>query len=110
MDDQARAGRPDVRGDRRGKHRRDDKIRVEKADPVPQRLIPERQLDRHLMAAVRQLGMHPLRHAVVAAGNQQDPHQRSPPLAEQKDPRAPSHRPHGGPAVCLSIRNLPARP
>jgi hypothetical protein len=31
--------------------------------------------------AVGEFGMYPLRHAVVGAGNKQDPHQRSPSTA-----------------------------
>ncbi len=79
VDDEARASRPDVRGNRRGQHRRDDQVRVVAADPVPHHLVPEGQLDRHLVAAVGEFGVHPLRHAVIGAGQEQDPH-HCPPL------------------------------
>ena len=41
--------------------------------------LPERQFDRDLVTAVGEFGVHPLRHAVVGAGHEQDPHQ-CPPL------------------------------
>ena len=107
VNDQARPGRPDIRRNRHGQHRRDDQIRVTAADPVPQHLIPERQLDRYLMAPVGQLGMHPLRHAVVAARHQQDPHQRSPPPPGPEDPPRTAVRPR---RYAFLERSLPARP
>ena len=74
VDDETRARRPDVSGNRRGQHRRDDQIRIEPADPFPHHLIPQRELDRHLVAAIGKLDVHPLGHAVVATRNEQDPH------------------------------------
>jgi hypothetical protein len=78
VDDETGHGRPDVRGNRGGQHRRDDQIRVETADRVPHHLVPQGQLDRDVALAVGEFGMYPLRHAVVGAGNKQDPHRRSP--------------------------------
>ena len=74
VDDETGHGRPDVRGNRGGQHRRDDQVRVEASDRVPHHLIPQGQLDRHVVLAVGEFGMDPLRHAVVGAGNKQDPH------------------------------------
>ena len=91
VNDKAGPRRPDVRRDRRSQHRRDDKVRVKAPDPFPHFLVPERQLDRHLVTAVGELGMRPLRHAVVGAGNKQDPHQRFP-LSQDIPPAAAAHR------------------
>jgi hypothetical protein len=78
VDDEAGHGRPDVLGNRGGQHRRDDQVRVIPAQRVPHHLVAEGQLDRHLVPAVGEFGVHPLRHAVVGTGNKQDPHQRPP--------------------------------
>ena len=48
------------------------------ADRVPQDLTAERELDRHVMAAVGELGVDPLRHAVVGTRYQQNAHLPSP--------------------------------
>ena len=109
MHDQAWPGRPDVRRNRRGQHRRDDKIRIKKPDALPQHLIPQRQLDGHLMPAVRQLRMHPLRHTVITAGNQQDPHQRSPSAGRTGTSRAPPSRPRRAPRYPSLKRTRPTR-
>jgi hypothetical protein len=61
------------------RRRRDHQVRVEAADRVPASPHPQGQLDRHVVPAVGEFGMYPLRHAVVGAGNKQDPHQRPPP-------------------------------
>ena len=74
MDDETRPRRPDVSGNRRSQHRRDNQIGIEPADPVPHHLIPQREFDRHLVAAIGKLDVYPLGHAVVATRNEQDPH------------------------------------
>ena len=74
VDDEARPGRPDVRGNRPGQHRGDDQVGVIAADPVPHHVVCQGQFDRYLVPAVGEFGMHALRHAVVGAGNKQDPH------------------------------------
>ena len=56
------------------KQGRDDQIRAVAADRLPHRLIPQRQLDRHLMTAAGQLDVYPLGQAVVRACQQQDAH------------------------------------
>ncbi len=86
VNDKTGASRPDVRRNRRGQHRRDDQIRVPAADPLTYHLIAQRQLDGHLVPPVGKFGMHPLRHAVIAAGHKQDPH-NSPPPAKPVDPQ-----------------------
>ena len=78
VDDEARPGRPDVRGNRPGQHRGDDQVGVIAADPVPHHVVSQGQFDRYLVPAVGEFGMHALRHAVVGTGNKQDPHRRPP--------------------------------
>jgi len=72
--DEARPRRPDIGGNRRGEHWRDDQIWVVAADRLPHHLIPQRQLNRHRMAAAGKLDVCPLGQAVVGTRQQQDPH------------------------------------
>ena len=89
--DQAAHLPPHRLGDRTLQERRDHDIGPPQRDRLLRDSVGDVELDRDLVVARRELDVQPLRQAVIAAGQQQDPHRSAPP---RDDPGRQHHHRH----------------
>jgi hypothetical protein len=74
MHDQTNVIAPDALGQRAFQKRRDDQVRRECFNRFLGHAVSDVVLDRHVMAALRQCDVEPLRKTIEAAREKQDTH------------------------------------